>query len=724
MKKYLLLAWVIILTPIVLEAQLNTNENTDSIKQQELKTFTLLDKNDGLFTYLPGSVSSIDIVKLNAIQPFTMNEILRKIPGVHVADEEGVGMRLNIGIRGMDPDRSRGVHMMEDGIPVALGPYGENETYYSPFIDRMRGVEIIKGSGQILYGPQTVGGIINFITADPPEKTRLNVKFMGGSGLNFLGSVNVGQGFKNGGFTISYIRKQGEQAGATWYRINDIVAKVVLNTSEKTRLIFKAGFYNELSNSTYIGLTQNMWESGQNLFVQLAPDDRMQVNRFSGSISHEWKISKNVLMTTNVFGYTTSREWRRQEFSSTPTTNMSGVIWGDTTISGGAIYMKNSTGMRNRYFNVAGVENKFMWNFKTGEISQRIDAGVRFIYESANENYMRGATPSSEVGTPLTNEFRNGYGLAVYAQDKFFLHKKFTATIGVRGEFFWFDRTFNLINGLDTLYGNNNFVGTIIPGIGLNYTPAEWVNIFTGLHRGFAPPRVKDAINTSAIAVQLNAEDSWNVELGARFKLKEFLTAELTGFYMDFVNQVVPQSVSSGSSSSALVNGGATRHAGIEIAFCYDLAKNLGWKKTSLGIEGGFTYQYAAYAKDRFAFTSGDTLNLINNRLPYAPSIMANAALFLQTSFGLNLRLSGNYVGDQFTDDLNTITPTADGRKGLIPGYFIMDANASYKIPKIRTTIRISIKNLADQSYIVNRRPTGIKVGLPLFMMAGFEFQF
>lgn len=696
--------------------------DNDSIREKELKSYTILDKQDGLFTYLPGSVAKVDLVRLQSIQPFTLNEVLRKVPGVHVADEEGVGMRINIGIRGMDPDRSRGVHMMEDGIPVALGPYGENEAYYSPFVDRMAGIEIIKGSGQILYGPQTIGGIINFITADPPEKSRLNVKFMGGSGLNFLGAVTVGQGFKNGGFTLSYIRKQGEQVGPTWYRINDVVGKLVIFPTNKTKLIFKAGFYHELSNATYVGLTQNMWESGDNLFVQMAPDDRMQVLRFSGSLQHEWRINKKLSMNTSVFGYRTSREWRRQEFSSSPASNMSGVVWGDSSITGGAVYMRNSTGIQNRYFDVLGAENKFIWSFNTGKIAQRVDAGIRFIYERANEDHMRGAVPNAEVGTPTSNEFRNGYGLAVYAQDKIFLHKKFTATIGVRGEFFWFDRTFNMLNGIDTSLGSNNFVAAVIPGIGLNYKPASWVNIYSGLHRGFAPPRVKDAINTSGVAVQLDAEDSWNVELGARFKVKEFLTAEITGFYMDFVNQVVPQSISSGGSSTALVNGGATRHAGVELAFDYDIAQHAGWKKMNLGIEGGFTYQYTAYAKNRFSVQAGDTLNLINNQLPYAPSIMTNVALYFKTSFGLNIRLNGNYVGDQFADDLNLLTPTADGRKGLIPGYFILDANASYNIPKIKTTLRLSVKNLTDQRYIVSRRPTGIKVGLPMLFMAGLEF--
>lgn len=695
----------------------------DSIKSYQLEPHTILEKENGLFIYLPGSTALIDEVKLKEIQPLTLNEVMRKIPGINVTDEEGMGMRINIGIRGMDSERSRGVHMMEDGIPIAMGPYGANECYYSPLIDRMSSIEVLKGSGQVLYGPQTVGGIINFITADPPTNgnTKLNVKFMGGSGLNFLGSVNMGYGFKNGGFTISYIRKQGENVGPTWYRINDFLAKFVLKVSDRSTIQIKAAYYNEISNSTYVGLTQTMWENKE-YYPVIAPDDRMVVNRFSGSFEHDLKIRKNLTMTTTLFSYRTSREWRRQEFASSPNSSSSGVVWGDTTIAGGAIYMMNTTGMRYRYFDVVGIENKFLWNFRTGKIFQRIDAGVRFIYEKANENYIQGSTPTAETGTVFTNETRNGFGLAVYAQDKLFLHKNLTATIGVRGEFFWFNRNFSLINAIDTSLGTNNFVAAIIPGVGLNYKAGKYVNIFTGFHRGFAPPEVKDAITSLGIAVQLDAQDSWNYELGARFKVQQFFSAEITGFYMDFLNQVVATSVGSGG-GTGLVNGGATRHAGVEVAFMYDLAQHLKWKDYKLAIEGSFTYQYAAYSNDRFVVEGSDTVNIKNYFLPYSPSIMANGALSFQTAFGLGLRVSANYIAQQYTDDLNTLHPTADGRIGIIPAYFTMDAGASYKIPKIRTTVRFSVKNFTDNHYITSRRPLGIKVGLPIFFMAGLEFQ-
>jgi TonB family protein len=88
---------------------------------------------------------------------------------LNVASEDGMGLRLNIGVRGLDPNRSRKVLVLEDGMPVSLNPYGSPELYYTPPIERMDRVEVVRGSGQILWGPQTIGGVINYITRDPPR---------------------------------------------------------------------------------------------------------------------------------------------------------------------------------------------------------------------------------------------------------------------------------------------------------------------------------------------------------------------------------------------------------------------------------------------------------------------------------------------------------------------------------------------------------------------------
>ena len=122
---------------------------------------------------IPGSAFVIDGRMLAESRPADANEILRQAPGLHVREDSGpAAMRLNIGVRGLNPDRTRTLLVLEDGLPIALAPYGEPEMYYSPPIDRMSRVEILKGSGSIAHGPQTIGGVLNFITPDPPLRNQ------------------------------------------------------------------------------------------------------------------------------------------------------------------------------------------------------------------------------------------------------------------------------------------------------------------------------------------------------------------------------------------------------------------------------------------------------------------------------------------------------------------------------------------------------------------------
>ena len=97
----------------------------------------IIGKRDGLISKTPGSATILNSRDIKQFAPLTSNELLRKVTGVNVVDEEGAGLRLNISIRGLDPDRSRNVLMLEDGVPIALGPYGEPEMYFTPSIDKM-----------------------------------------------------------------------------------------------------------------------------------------------------------------------------------------------------------------------------------------------------------------------------------------------------------------------------------------------------------------------------------------------------------------------------------------------------------------------------------------------------------------------------------------------------------------------------------------------------------
>lgn len=697
----------------------------------EMPQIVIIGKRDGLISKIPGSATVLNSREIRLTAPLTSNEVLRKVTGVNVVDEEGAGLRLNISIRGLDPDRSRNVLMLEDGVPIALGPYGEPEMYFTPSIDKMSGIEILKGSGQILYGPQTTGGIVNFFTADPPSQEITRIKISGAKGGFFSGFGTYGNTIGKTAFLVSYLHKRADNLGPTQFRLNDLSAKIRFELNAKSTLGVKLGYYDEESNSTYLGLTQTMYNKGNQDFARMSPYDNLPIKRLSASATHQLDFNNNISLKTTAFAYTTTRDWQRQDFSFSPTAaNQTGVIWGDPAVSNGAVYMLNSTGNRNRQFEVAGVEPRLSVKHNLFSIKNMLETGARYLYEKADEQFIIGSNANTAEGITRDKEVRTGYAFSAYIQNRFDLNKKLSLTTGLRLENFDYER--EILRGRYRINGVNNVIRdtsilakdntmALIPGAGISYSANDQVNIFAGVHKGFAPPRIKDAITATGIPYNLDAELSTNYELGTRIKLKDYFNAELTGFILDFKNQIIPVSNSSGNSNaSGVVNGGQTLHKGIEAGFQIDFGK-LSGLRNSYTFESSITVQNSEYSNDRFIPVNGTMVNVKGNKLPYSTNLMIWNALGMNLQNGFGFRVSANYIGSQFTDEINSEIPSANGRTGKISSRYIVDANAYYRIPKTNASLNLSVKNLTDQRYISTRRPEGIRVGLPRLVTAGFE---
>ena len=694
----------------------------------------VVSSRDRLFNTVPGSVSYLDKSEMVLLKPVSGNEVFRRIPGLNVVDEEGAGLRANIGIRGLDPDRSRNVLMLEDGIPVALNPYGEPELYYTPAIDRMSGVEVLKGSGQILYGPQTVGGVINYITANPPEDQEIGFRLQGGSGGYFSGLASYGNTFNNTGIQATYLRKQATDLGPTNFTVNDFSTKVNINLSDRSTLGIKLAAYNEVSNSTYVGLTQRMYDIGGNDYTVLMPNDELDVKRYMMSFFHQTWLGKNISLHSTAYAYTTTRNWRRQDYAynsytdgvlNPPPSNWTGVVWGDESVPGGAIYLRDRTGNRDRQFEVAGWEQKINYTFMTGSMQNNLTAGYRFMFERAYEQRINGTSADAKSGAMVSDEIRTGKALALYFIDKIQVLPKLEITPGLRAEFYDYEREILRAASIDTFRVAENSIGELIPGVGMNYKPNNKVNIFTGIHRGYAPPRIKDAIDFSAEnpVLDLEAERSWNFELGARSQIYRGIFAEVAYFFMNFENQIIPSTQSIGGPGFGVTNAGKTLHSGLEAAINMNSSEIFG-SEWQILFDLNATYIQATFNSDRILTSSGNDVNINGNKLPYAPEWTISSALTAKAPFGTGIRLTNTYVGSQFTDELNTEIPSNNGRIGLMPQYYVMDVSLFHELSKLNTRFNLSVKNLTDERYISTRRPEGIRVGLPRFITAGIEVNF
>jgi Fe(3+) dicitrate transport protein len=670
----------------------------------------------------PGSVFLITRQELRDSHPMDANELLRRIPGVVINDNSGpVAMRLNIGIRGLNPDRSRAVLMLEDGLPITLAPYGEPETYYSPPIDRMSHVEVVKGSGQILYGPQTVGGVINFVTPDPPARTHADFDLQGGQRGFFAGNGMVGGSSEDRkvGWLFNGLHKRGDGFRDFFFDVDDVQGKFTLKPADVHTISLKIGYYDENSNSTYLGLTTPMFLANPN--QNPVASDFLKLKRLSASAAHSMAVSPNAVWSSSLFGYATTRDWARADFDRAAAAGRQyWGIFGDTSTPGGAIFVRNSTLNRNRQFQVFGAQTGVSLQHTLGGIRNALDAGIRYIGERMDDQQLEGGSFSARTGALRDDEDRYGHAFSAFFQNRFFLTPRLTFTPGVRLEHYDYERHIlrgvvsGVVTNLDRRAGDG--VTKAIPGFGVAFQAARPLSLFAGVHRGFAPPRVKDAITSGGQPLNLDAELSWNYEAGVRVQAHRAVRGEFTYFRMDFENQIIP-AAQSGGATTTLVNGGETLHQGIETNLRVDYGALLGWSAT---VYTDVRFMHLADAK----FTRNTLFG--GNRLPYAPENTFSFLVGYRHRRGLGLQLDATYIGDQFADNNQTIAPTADGTIGLVPSYTLWNLNADYTIQRERVQVRpyFSVKNLSDRVYIASRAPQGIQPGLFRQVNVGLRFSF
>jgi Fe(3+) dicitrate transport protein len=663
---------------------------------------------------LPGAVDIVDRETLEGSRVMTTSEALRKVAGVHVRDEEGFGLRPNIGIRGLNPTRSTKVLLMEDGIPLTYAPYGDNASYYHPPIERFERLEVLKGGAQVAYGPQTVGGAVNYITPKPPSQPAGMLTLAGGNRSYVNGHGSYGATLGRTGFLVDYMRKQGDGSRDNLaFKLNDVNGKVVQSFGTQA-LTFRANYYSEDSTVTYSGLREDEFlaDPRANPFR----NDAFDADRYGASATHTAAFRRDVALTTNVYWNSFRRHWWRQSSNSAQRPNRLGV---DADCRGMSDLLTTCGNEgRLREYHAWGVEPRLAVYHRALGVASETEVGVRVHAENQDRLQVNGDTPTARTGVLSENNLRTNEAYAGFAQNRF-LHGAWTVTAGVRVEHVRYHRNNRLANSGAGVEGDTAMT-RVIPGIGVSHTTGERATLFAGVHRGFAPPRTEDVISNTGGVIDLDPELSWNYEVGARTALRPGIGVDAAFFRMDYENQVVPASLAGGVGAT-LTNGGETLHQGLELRGQIDSAPLL---RSAHDVYLRLSYTYLPVARfegTRFSAIGGfGTVRVSGNRLPYAPEQMA--AVTVGYSYGaFDARIEAVRTSEQFTDDLNTVTPSADGQRGVIDGYTVWNLAANYTVR--RATLFVTDKNLLDDLFIVDRS-RGILPGSPRLVQGGVRFGF
>ncbi len=661
-----------------------------------------------------GTVDRLGYQVLTESRLFNFSEALRKVSGVNVRDEEGFGLRPNIGIRGTNPTRSTKVLLLEDGIPLAYAPYGDNASYYHPPIERYEAIEVQKGSGQIAFGPQTVAGLINYITPNPSERPTFGLKLIGGNRSFFNGSFTGSGTIGKTGIFANYTRKQGDGARENVNsKLNDLFTKVVQTLNSSNAITFKFSYYGEDSNVTYSGLTEAEYAADprSNPFK----NDFFYGDRIGFSASHTGVLSPDAFITTNFYANNFKRHWWRQSSNSGQRPNRLNVDPDCRSMADLDTTCGNEG--RLRQYGTYGIEPKLTLDYGSGAFRGELHTGFRIHWETQDRRQENGDLPTSRSGVPVEINIRRNLAVSGFVQNRF-VFGDLSITPGVRFEKIYVERK-NLL-ALPIATGNTS-LDAFVPGVSVAYTGIPRTTVYGGVHRGFSPPRAEDIVSNTGGVVELDPEESWNYEVGVRSEPIKGLAFSGAFFRLDYENQIIPASIAGGT-GAALTNGGETLQQGLEFTGQFDSGRFFK-SKHNLYVRTALTWLPTADFRGRRFSSITPSLLITGNRLPYAPETLVTSSIGYSNPSGLDAFVENVYVGAQFGDDLNSLATTANGQRGFINTQSYWNATLNYRVEKWKTTFFVTGKNLLDRIYIVDRS-RGILPSSPRLVQAGVHVRF
>lgn len=691
-----------------------------------------------------GSGTSLSATALFASHAANVNEVLRKVPGVYVRDEEGFGIRPNIGIRGMNPFRSTKVLFLEDGLPLNFAPYGDNDIYYHPPVERYDRIEVMKGAELTQYGPQTLSGAVNYITPVPPTKAGGYASFTGGTRDYLFGHLRYGGTAEKLGLVdsvggvLDYIHKEGNGArDNTFAKIDDANLKSIIDINARHSLTWRGDFYQENSQSTF-GLTEAEY---RNFGARYNPfkNDEYATSRWATSATHDYQMNEKVKFSTHFYWSEFNRDWWRQ-MNQQPSDSDCGTAFRDARLNGQAINVDscNFTRGRLRNYETWGVAPTVHAEYTLGSINNTLDAGFRAHFESQYRQTQDGSSAVARTGKVVENNRRYAQAYSGFIQNRFSLGD-WSMTPGVRVESVDYQRL-NLLPGQQAK-GQSALIQPL-PSFALNYDASKQASLFFGVHRGFAPPRVEDSVYNTGNPVEIGPELSWNYEVGIRGKPLTGLKTDLTYFRNDYQTLTVLGTV--GGNDTPVAQGQAL-FQGIELMVRADAAELFNWMHNPY-IQLAYTWLPTAETTSAFhclPLANGSmSANCPNglvygskagNRSPYAPENLLTASVGYSHPSGFDAHFETVLVTDQNSDFLNLDTAAEhpkgansvearSGQYGKIPAYVVVNLAGTYKVYK-GLDMYVSVKNLFDNTYIVDR-VRGILPGSPRLVQAGFKYEF
>jgi Fe(3+) dicitrate transport protein len=686
---------------------------------------------------VPGSAHVISAEELQIFMQSDVMRVLRTVPGVYLQEEEGFGLRPNIGIRGSGLDRSARIALLEDGVLMAPAPYAAASAYYFPTQRRMSSLEVLKGPASIAVGPRTTGGAVNMISSPVPQNGfGANIDVRGGDHNTVDSHINVGNGGERVSWMLETVQAQsdgfkfidGPIGGNTGYDIEDYLGKLKFDSDSSSSLYqslrFKVGYTDQVSDETYLGLTDDDFVIDPNMRYAASANDVFESEHEQYAVTYVIDSGNAWRGEITAYRNDFARNWYKLQ--SVGGASIGNVLSDPESYATELGYLKGTTSpddavqirANNREYYSQGIQGSLGWDFGINDTEIGLTAGFR-VHEDEEDRHQwqdgyrmeDGTLVLTSAGVPgtQTNRVSQAEARSLFLTGEI-RSGNWILTPGVRFEDVDMKRLDYSTSDPDRVNDpsrvRENSVSVWIPGIGALYSVTDEWRLLAGVHKGYSPPSPGSTANE---------ETSVNFEAGTRYDRNGF-SFEGIYFHNDYDNLVgtVTESTGGGGEIGDQFDGGEVVVQGFELSAGY------GWSLGAVELPLMLRYTWTTEAEFKTAFDSnfdpwGDVQP--GDELPYIPEHQLRATVGLRAD-RWHVDVAANVMGKRRTK----ADQGAFDANESIDSHTVWDLVATWSFtPQLSTYFKVD--NLFDETYMAARRPAGVRPGLPRTAYLGVTYR-
>lgn len=638
----------------------------------------------------------------------TMRQVMAKVPGIQIWESDPSGIQIGIAARGLSPNRSWEFNLRQNGYDISSDPFGYPEAYYTPQLNSVQRIQVVRGAGSLQYGPQ-FGGMVNFIMkngSDINKPFQFETQQTAGS-FGLFNTYNAIGGETNKTHYYAFWDKRMGDASRpnSNFHVNTGFGSFTLKATNKLKIGIEYTHFDYKSKQPG-GLTDSMFHVNHLQSVRSRNWFNVKWNILA--LNADYTINDKSRINVKIFGMMGDRN--SNGFLQTPNVK--------DTINASTLQYNNRRVDVDAYRN-AGAELRYITDYKIGKLKNTIAAGIRYFNGSTHRFQNGKGDIGSDYNFNTLSPFAadinfNTRNTALFAENILHVGEKLILIPGIRYENIHNAAegriNFNS-NGTENKMNNQSSTrGFVLMGVGAEYHINN-TELYANWSQAYRPVLFSDLIanpTTDVIDQNLTDAKGYNVDLGWRGSIKEYLFFDVSAYYLQYNNRIglIVQQRTDGTFYNLRTNVGNSSSKGAELLVEFSPVKAF-FKKSNFGnitIFASLAFIDARYGDFRIITKQGNNLvesTLKNKYVENAPQQIFRSGITYAYK-KLTASIQYNYVSDAFSDANNTVKPIASGVNGLVPSYQIVDLSATYKFNK-RFFVKSGLNNLFNEKYFTRR---------------------